>query len=1544
MKKALKWAGIAIGIPVALFIILALLLYMPPVQKWVLQKATYYASEKMGMDISIDHVRLAFPLDLSMEEILIIRQNDSLPQVKDTIARAERMVADVQLLPLLNRQVEVDELSFEGLQLNTSNLIAAAAVRGTVGRLALVSHGVNLGASTVKVNEAALEDAKLQVVLADSVPEDTTDTKTIWKIDVDSLDVRRSDITLHMPGDTLQIRAYLGKAIVSRGTFDLSEGIYRVKRFDWTEGQLDYDNKWEAHTKGLDYNHLALRDITVGIDSLLYHAPKLDLKVRQMAFKEKSGLHLQELSGPISLDSTKLYLRNVKMKTSESSLMANFDMDLNSFADKNPGKMNATLHASLGKQDLMRFLNDMPAEFKRQWPNAPLSIDGVIRGNMQRMQFNGLNIQLPTALKAHATGYAANLNNPDGLKADINLKATTGKLDFVKAFLDAETRKTVNIPQGIGFDGHVKINGKQYASTFVAKQGEGRLSGTARLDAAKMAYMARLNADRLPLQNFLPNQGLHPFTGTIDLEGHGTDLLSPHTTLTAKAKITQFRYGDYNLDDMTADATVKNGHAKAVVHSNNPLVKGDIRVDALTLSRNINAKVSTDLQHVDLHGLKILDDTIAIGLRSRLDIATDLKDYYKVKGMVDELTIDDNGKKYKPEPIDIDILTRRDTTNATVHTGDFKMALQSKYGYKHLMNRSTGFLAELKQQIANNFIDQPRLRDRLPDANLYLTTGKNNLFVNLMRKYGVEMDMAFVNMVSSPANGLNGEMQVEKLLLDSIQLDSVRLRLQSTHEGTTYHGLIQNAPGNPQYVFKALFDGSLHEKGTAVSAKLYDEQERLGIALGLIADLEEGGIRTRLDSTKIVLGYKDFAVNADNYVFVSDDKRVSAHVELRANDGTGIQIVSNDNNLEALQDVTLSLYKIELENILSVIPYTPDIAGTLNGDFHVIQKPNDLSISSAVSIQNMFYEKSPMGNLSSEFVYIPKSDGSHYVDAILLSENKEVATVTGTYNKHGFLDATLSLERLPLYLINGFIPDRIFGLRGYGEGEIALKGSLTKPHMDGELFLDSTYIFSEPYGVSMRFADDPVRIVDSKLLFENFEMFANNNSPLNISGVFDFSDTNRMLLDIRMRAENFELIDAKENPRSETYGKAFVDFFGTMKGPVESLRLRGMLNVLGTTDMTYVLKDTELATDNQLEELVKFTDFNDSTVKVVRRPKLTGFDMGLSMTIDEGARIVCMLNADHTNYIDLLGGGELRMSYNPVDNLRLTGRYTLDSGEMKYSLPVIPLKTFNIQNGSYIEFTGDPMNPKLNITATEDIKATVNEGTGAGRVVDFDCGVKLTRSLSNPGIQFIIDSPNDMTIQDELNTMTVEGRGKVAITMLVSGMYLTDGNTSNFSMNSALSSYLQSEINNIAGAAMRSMGLDLGMTVDNTTTASGAMHTDYNFRFSKRLWNNRLRVIIGGRVSSGEELMAIRDDSFFNNVELEYRLNQNASQYLRLFYNNNTYDWLEGMIGEYGVGFTWRRKLSHFKDIFKFKSEKQALPTFQPMKKDSIADETQKTD
>ena len=1549
MKKYVKWVAVAFLTPILLIILLAVLLYLPPVQNWAVKQVASYASESTGMDISVKQVRLVFPLKLGVEGVKVLQPVDSLKNSsnlalrnkKDTVADIQKMVVDVQLLPLFEKQVMVDELSFTKMKVNTTNFIHEARIKGDVGNLRLKAHGIDLGKEHVNVNHALLSDAKLSVELSDTVPPDTTPSSNFWKINIQQLKLKNTDFTLHMPGDTLQVNAYFGNALAQTTYLDLYKGLYEVGHLDWKGGRVHYDNNFERPVAGMDFNHLALANMALKADSFYFCDSKIDVKIKEAQFKEKSGLQVDQLYGRFVMDSVKLQLPDLYLRTPSSNLQTTVDMDLNAFADKNPGKLMAQVHGTMGRPDLFLFIGDaLPKPMKNHWPFYPMQVDGSFIGNMQRASFSGLKVILPTAFNLNADGYVANLTDMSQLRANVDLKMKTYNLGFITAMLDPSLMREIRVPSGIGIRGNVKVDGSKYATRLAISEGKGSMKVEAKVDAKtkrdgsldmnRLAYQAKVQARNIQAKHFLPKQDLHTFTGDIEAKGVGTDFLSPRTYLVAHAKVNQVRYGKYNLTNVIAKAHVANGRIHADVDSKNHYLNGLVTVDALTHTKDIQATLTADVRNLDLYQLEITKKPMNAALCGQIDLRSNLKENHQIWASMNDITLRSGDKTYRPLGVDVDIFTRRDTTHAIANCGDFHLDMDAQGGYKQLLGQVERLQKEMLAQLKRRHIDQVKIRNSFPQGHIYLNTGKDNFISRFVNYMGCQFKSVDMDLNASPVTGLNGYLNVDSLVASGIQLDTIRALVHTQGDTIRYSARVQNNKNNPQYVFRALVDGEVQDLGSNIKARIYDANNRLGVDVGLAAMLQPNGVKLALIDTHPVLGYKKFSANDDNYLMLSDDGRVSADLVLKAAGDMGLRVYSNDENTEALQDLTVSMSNFNLDKIMSVIPYMPDISGIMNGDFHVIQTKEELSVSSNLQIDNMVYEKCPMGDVGTEFTYMPKSDGSHYVDGFLTYEGEEVATVKGTYKSEGagYLDAEVGMEKLPLHFVNGFVPDQIVGLEGYGEGKVTMKGALSKLDVEGEMYLDSAYLVSVPYGVSMRFDDDPVRIVDSKLLFENFMMYANNESPLTVQGNLDFSNLDRMTLDARMRAQNFLLVDSKENLRSEAFGKAYVNFYGMMKGALSNLQMRGKLDVLGNTDMTYVLKESELTTDNQLDELVKFTDFKHGEQESVVRPALEGFDMLLSVSIDESARILCALNADKTNYIDLVGGGDLQMRYNSVDNIQLTGKYTLNNGEMKYSLPIIPLKTFTIQDGSYIEFTGDPFNPTLNITATENMKSTVNEGQGTGRSVDFVCGVKLSQTLSKPGIQFIISAPNDMTMQDELNTMSIEERGKIAVTMLASGMYLAGGNTSSFSMNSALSSFLNSEINNIAGSAMRSLGLDVGMTVDNSMNAAGSLHTDYNFKFAKRFFNNRLSFSVGGQVSTGAELEnAGNNDSFFNNVELQYRLNEGASQYIRAYYNNNTYDWLEGLIGEYGVGFMWRRKLDKFGDIFRLKTERQQVPS-----------------
>ena len=1532
MKKFFLWAGLVLLSPILLFTVLTVLLYLPPVQNWAVDRVATMVSRQTGLQIAIDHIDLDFPLDLGVDGLLVVRPT------QDTIAKIDRLVAHVELLPLADGKIVVNELMLSNAQVDTYDLISDLQISGKVGHLSTHSRGIDLAEGIVELNTTRLADADISIVLSDTAATDTTQSAQAWLIRADSLVVLRSKAQVRLPGDTTAIAAYLGKAKAADGMIDLMHGIYAVRSFDWSEGWLNYDQTLAPKADGgIDPNHIVLSGIDIGVDSIYYNAPNLALKLRHAAMKEQCGLAVVKASATVLLDSSSIELPKLELATPYSYISGRLSTDFSIADSLRPGLLHANIKAQLGKQDIMTFLDDMPDNFRQRWPQWPLSISGKIDGNLQQADISQMELTLPTAFRAHIDGKLS-LGSMSGQLGNtlLNIDAETYDLSFASTLLDRQTAQTLTLPKGMALKGKVGTLAEAYTAELTLRQGNGTAKAKGSFDPRRQNYSANISINRLNLKNFLPKMGIETVTANGSANGHGTDIQHPKTRLKANVSISKLRYGQMDLDSINVTADIANGRLQADIAGCNTLFEGLGSLNARLSDKAVDASLDLDMQMIDLYTLGLTEDSLLAGATGHIDIGSDLKQLHWTRAVLSDLRLRDRHRSYQPENFGLYLRTQPDSTWARIQSGNLIVKIDASGGYEQLLRQANTLARTVSAQIDEKVIDQAALKQLLPNARLHVTSGRENPIAAILRTgYDIDYRDLKIDLTVSPADGINGEALLLALDADSVRIDTIALTIKDSEHGLTYQGRVANNRKNPQFVFTSLFDGNIHKHGANMGLRFYDAKGNMGLRIGAKADMVDEGLRLHLLPKRPNIGYKEFNLNDDNFLLVDKQNRIKAKIDLIADDGTGIKIYTNeiqdndtvatsgndgeDDNEALFQDITLSLYRFDLGKISSVLPYVlPEISGTLNGDCHLIMnRQKQLSIASDMQIANLLYEKSPIGNLSSEFVYLQREDNTHAISGTLYLEEREIGSLKGEYQNEGEgrLNADLTLTQFPLMIVNGFVPEKLLGLEGFADGELKVLGEIGTPQVDGEIYLSSAALLSTPYGVRLRFDDDPVRIVNSQLLLENFTMYAYNDEPLNIMGHIDFHQTDRITTDLRMRARNFQLINSKQTKESIAYGKAFVNFYARLQGRIDQLKMQGRVDVLGTTDLTYLLLDSPLSTDNQMNELVKFTDFTDSTQTVVQRPMPDGLDVSMNISIDEGAHMLCGLNSDQSNYIDLFGGGTLRMKY-ASEGMMLTGRYTISSGEMKYSLPVIPLKNFTLQDGSYVEFTGDPANPRLNITATERTKASVAEEGQPTRSVTFDCGVIITKTLNDMGLQFIIAAPEDMAVQNELNSMTAEQQGKLAVTMLTTGMYLADGNTSGFSMNSALSSFLQSEINNITGNALKTLDLSIGL--DNTTDASGQMHTDYSFKFAKRFWNNRLKVQIGGKVSTGNDMYDQgQKQSFFDNVSMEYRLSPTSNQYVKLFYKQNVYDWLEGYTSLYGGGYIWKRKLDNFWDILK---------------------------
>ena len=1517
IKKALKWLGITVATPIALFLLLAILLYIPPVQNFAVHQVANYLSGNLGMDVRIDKVRLAFPLDLAVHHMTAVEKGD-------TLLNADRLRLNVKLMPLFEGRADVDGFELYGLVIDTKSYISDTRIKGHAGQLTAAAHGVDWEKELVNLDHARLHDADIYVTLSDTAKKDTTESKAKWNIAVKKVDIERSKVHLQMPGDSMRIYANLGRAALRGGAFDTGRNYYAVKTLQLQDCDVNYDIPYIKPVAGIDPNHIAVKRLTLMLDTLSYNNEGvLRAGLRGLTLHEKCGLDVTRLSGSVYMDTTQLRLPALRLRTPASRIDADVAFDFKAFSAGKGGHCQAMVDASIGYDDIRTLATGyVDKAYLRALPHKPLAIKGTVSGNIDHLRLPSLTLNMPGVLQASANGYT-NYVTKDWRNGKFDFNLRTKSLAAVRQLMPASLKQSINVPDGLSLHGKAAFNGSRYDADIKAGIGRGSLTAKAKLDVKRETYNVVATAHQLPIASIVRGVPVGPFSGSLRASGSGWDVMSPRTSLTADAKVNALSYERYPLGGISVKANLRGGKAVAHFEADNPLLQGNGHIEALLGRHNYEVAVKASLPNLDLKKLGVTTDTLYFG--TDIDIkATANKAFtaYALSGSIANNHFTTQRMSAMAKDILFDLATSRDTTTANISAGDLRLRLGAKGDIPHLGTHLARFANELQKEAKTYNIDQERLKTYLPVMAFYLDAGRDNPLYNIARMKGYSFSSAYVNLNTDPHVGMTGDARMGALNVGALLLDTIDTHIFQDSTGVQMRGLVKNGKKNPNPL-EVRMRSYVMRSGAGIELSYYDSEGERGVDVGLQAALVDGGLNIHLYPENPVLAYRNFKVNKDNYIFLGKDNSIRADVDLLADDGTGLKIYGEPK--DSVNDLTVSVNQVNLGELSAVLPYMPKLSGMLSGDVHVTDdsQHKQLSAMASLTADNFKYEDMPLGNVGIDAVYLPKTGGEHHASAFISSNGEEVLACNGTYfdRDGGTFEGDAQLHDFPLQMLNGFMAGTDVALKGIAGGDLRVNGSLDKPVINGSLDLDSAHIYSDVYGFDLRTDERALDIKDSRIIFSDYRLFSTGKEPMVLNGTFDMSDFERMRMDFAMRAKNFELINTRKKAQSMLFGKVYANYVGTLKGTTDNLSLRGKLEVLDRTDVTYILKDSPLSVDDRLHDLVQFTNFKDSTQRAQPEKAVDGgMDITMGISISDAAIFHCNLSDDGQSYVKLEGGGDMTLRMTQQGDMRMTGLFTTNSGEMKYQLPVIPLKTFQIVQGSYVQFTGDVMNPTLNIAAKERTKAVVTEDDKQ-RSVAFDVGVKITKPLNDMGLEFTIEAPEDLNIQNQLASMSAEQRGKAAVTMMATGMYMTDETMmsgSGFKANNALNAFLQSEIQNIAGSALKTIDINLG--VESGTSQTGTSTTDYSFQFAKRFWGNRISVIIGGKVSTGADATNSAE-SFINNVSVEYRLDQGATRYVKAFYDRDTQDPLEGQLTKTGAGLVLRRKTDKLGELFIFRNK-----------------------
>ena len=1509
----LRTVLIIVGIPIVGILLLIALLYAPPVQNAVVEKASSEIGEKTGYDIEIGSVYLAFPLKLKIADYRMSK-NDT------TYVLGERFDANISLLPLFTGKVEVNYISLEQLEIDTRDMLESVAVEGKVGYARVVVRDADIAQSVANIRQLHIADTDLNITLADTASSEES-APLEWIIKLHKGYIKNSHIDITMPHDTLSAKVYIEKILFGRGKIDLKTESFALKRLALMNCSVQYD-RGSSSAEQAPLDHITLNDIEVRANTLRFASINdISANLTQLTFEQPGGIAIADAAAHLTSRNDTLLLHNLNIDSRNGSrVRAQAIIPHKALNNPKEERLTAELFAELYKPDLTGFVTPQVYNGLHYFNNRLLNANIRISGNAQRIGVETIALDFPNVGALNAEGYIGEILDSTRINGEItfaaeidDIKKIIGKNDSIKCRTEAK--------------GLVLYDNGKIGADIRLINANGDIKATGNYVIADTAYDAHISVDKLALSEIIPDIPLHNLKMNMDVAGIGIDIFSDLMQYTVNATIDTLRYDKYNLYAIDAKAEQRDCVSRIEIdgHDKNLLVG----IDATTslARKGIANHTNIELANADFKEIGLVDSTLRLSTNIDIAATTDFMESHTLNIESNGTNITTKQNSFSPDKLSLDFATTPAKTTICMINGDLDIDGEMDCGYNGLFAafREIAIMNRNVMSGASNLYHLHDYEEVLPRISLDFTCGEKNMLHNFLAFTGIETKGIEIEADISKERGLNIRGNVSRFGSAGIELDSIRFATRQEEDKFSYivgANDISVAALNGDNSYNALLHGTVICDTVTANFLLRDNIRNIDSKAGLTAHLSPGIINIHLNPEALVFG-APFAFNKENYINIGKAMSIDADVTFTGNGDSGFHLYTTPDE-SAKYNANLDIFNIRLAELASVLPGELNIGGTLFAQLNYRQGNNGDTFTGNADIENLTYNDDSIGNEKIELVYSPKSDDVHEINCIVSHNSNEVAHVRSDYRR-GVLDGNISLNRLPLALTQAVIDKDGMMIDGYINSSIDFTGTLTEMKSNGYLNFDSVYAYSPMLGAMLHPAEDLIMIDNSKVNLQKFHIYDKANTPFVINGTVDINNLLNPNLNLRLNATNYEILNAPQKAGNMVYGKMYIDLRSMIRGTLDNIRLMGDLSVLSNSNFAYVLPETAFDSNRELDGLVEFVDFNDTTTVVQQeQPKIDLGDITatLNVAIQKGAKLSIDIDSSRENYVSIEGDGTLSATYDNNSGFNLTGIYELSGGQVKLTLPIIPLKTFYIQEGGRLTWTGDLFNPTLDVTAMEKTTVSVEMDDNSIQPVVFNAGVVVRNSVNDLAVDFTMSSPENSVIQSQLNELDSETLSRYAVAMIITGTYL--GGRQEITAASALSSFLDAKINEISGNAIKNFDVNFGIN-DAMNAETGNAYTNYSFSFSKRFLNDRITIVIGGEVNSGDRPdKSTGNNSFINNISLEWRLNDAGNRYIRIFYDKNYQSLLEGEIIETGVGYVYKRKLSSLKELFIFKKKEKA--------------------
>jgi hypothetical protein len=1510
----------------------------------------------------------------------------------DAFANADSTSTEKESDTTSSTTINVRHILLENIDLSFQDIRVEMNTNLKLGELELSLNTFDLDSLHFDIEEFVLQNVKANYSQGLAFPpseEDTTES-TLPKINVQKLSLNVIDLKYETLFDSLQMSSLINlldiqnaKVDLTKNEIDLDNFNNKISHFrmrlpissDSTQEESnsnpapfefpDYTIKLNTfnfdlsdlnikstgkikETEGFNPDDMQFQDIKLKLENAQYLAEDLGIENLSFSARDSKNFELKELRGGVNFNANSASLENLKVETTNSILQTDASIDFVSVDSlfavsfyKSQFKLDLKMPTSLNIKDAFYFA----PELKEDSSLLALSkhhakLYGKIKGDEKDIDLQQFRLLYGNKTSVALNAKIKNWQDGENLMASFeNLELKSNVSDF-PFFMPKDYPDYY--PQKVNLSGNGNYNKGKIIADIAAKLDDiSRVKVKGNFDTNQPeSYQADIRLTDLELARWLQDS-LNFNTANIDIAINGKGLKPSEMDTKAEISIRNFSYMANDFDSINMTASLVKSQLE--VSSNYSDSIADFKLSASgnidSLQQKINLKA--DVKRLDLLALNFSDSVVWASTKASINLEMDsLHQSFSAKLTETNLTSPDKSISFTP----LELKAYNSDDSASI-----------KLNWEHIafdlnMNHPFGELA-----IAN--LDPSKLQKAklfkvdTTDNPMRLTFSlKANESQSLMDFLPVDINFKPISArgnYNSQEELVNFHLDIPQFHFQDIDLDSLSLSVNNSEDEFHINTQFQRITSGDLNIYPTKLKADITPEKALFNLFVEDAEADSLFHVDAISERKHDSLFWSLKPENLILNGKPWNMHAENRLYIDTANILIENMVFERNKQLFEIKTALEDNINSLQ---LNFENFRIENFFAIINADESpVKGIIKGGIELENLENLMAFSASLKIDSLSIYNEEVGNLSLDAEQ--ESDNRYKFN--LASKGEVSLRSNGWFDNNPEIpefDFELDMDSVSLPLITTFSEGLIKEASGNLTGHFNFSGNTEDFVYDGKLNFQDASLFFPYLNMAYKLPDEVINLKNEEIKLNNFTLLDEQENKMRLNGKVTTQDLLNPRFDLRLTADNFQLLNTTKENSDLFFGKAFFNATIDLKGNLNQPRVQAKVGLNENTDLVYIIPESRVDVVEQ-EGIVYFKKpyeasdtIPSSESELKRSADIDGMDLNAIINTDMNAKFKVIVDEKRGDYLTVSGDTDLNFTLRKNGAISLTGNVEVNNGYYQLSLYDLVKRKFEIQPGSRISWSGDPYEATLDITALYKTEAPVNTlmedqissasssvKTQYRQKLPFYVQLFVDGDLSKPEISFGLDMPEQSrgalggNIYQQVQSINSnETRlNKQVFSLLVLNQFFPSGssnggpNSEAIARNSA-SQILSNQLNKLSNQYVKGVDLNLDLnSYEDYQSGTPQDRTQLEMSLSKNLFNDRFRVEVGSQVDlEGQQRTQQQATDIIGNIMVEYLLTEDGRYKLRGYRKNEYEGLLEGQVVVTGISIQFSKEFEKFNELW----------------------------